>query len=107
MDLLILLYLHTLLIHSCHNLACDKISYNSNINLFAEETSERSKRKVDIDTPEEYLKWKFSKVKGKRGLYFEYKAVSTENTLVIPYIWKFSCYETFVSQIFVGITPHH
>ena len=68
--------------HSCHNLACDKNCYNSNINPFAEEASEPSKRKVD--TPEEHLKWKFSKVKGKNGLYFEYKAVSTKNTLVIP-----------------------
>ena len=79
-----LMYLHTLLMHSCHNLACDKNGYNSNINSFAEENSGPSKRKVDTDMPEEYLKWKFSKVKGKKGLYFEYKAVSTENTLVIP-----------------------
>ena len=72
------MYLHTLLIHSCHNLAYD----NSNINPFAEEASKPSKRKVD--TQEEYLKWKFSKIKGTKGLYFEYKAVSTENKLVIP-----------------------
>ena len=58
------------------------ICYNSNIDPFAEETSKSSKRKVDTDTPEEYLKWKFSKVKGKNGLYVEYKAVSTD--LVIP-----------------------
>ena len=57
------------------------LHYNSNVNPFAEEASEPSKRKVD--TSEEYLKWKFSKAEGKRGLYFEYKAVSTENTLVI------------------------
>ena len=53
---------------------CDN---NSNIN--PEETSKPSKR--EVDTSEEYLKWKFSKLKGKKGLYFEYKAVST---LVIP-----------------------
>ena len=46
-----------------------------------EEVSELSKRKVD--TSEEYLKWKFGKEAGKKGLYFEYKPVSTENSLVI------------------------
>ena len=40
-----------------------------------------TKRKVD--TSEKYLKWKFSKEKGKRGLYFEYKAVPKENSLVM------------------------
>ena len=61
------------------NIACDRDCYNSNTNPFAEEASKRK-----ADTSEEYLKWKFSKVEGKKGLYFEYKAVPTENTLVIP-----------------------
>ena len=80
----LLMYL-SLLIHSCQNLVGDKDCYNSNINpllIFAEEASKPSKRKVD--TSEEYLKWKFSKLEGKKGVYFEYKPVSTEVTLVIP-----------------------
>ena len=40
-----------------------------------------SKRK--LDTSEQYLKWKFSKQKGKKGLYFEYKSIPTENSLVM------------------------
>ena len=55
------------------------------INPLTEEVSELSKRKVD--TSEEYLKWKFSKEVGKKGLYFEYKPVSTENSLVIILVY--------------------
>ena len=47
----------------------------------AEETPKPSRRKVDAS--EEYLKWKFSKVKGKKGLYFEYKPLPKENLLVM------------------------
>ena len=53
----------------------------SSINPSAEEASKLSKRKVD--TSDEYLKWTFSKLERTKGLYSEYKAVSTENTLVI------------------------
>ena len=60
----------------------DTIAYSPNINPLAEEASKPSKRKVD--TSDEYLKWKFSKVEGKKGVYSEYKAVPTVNTLVIP-----------------------
>ena len=66
--------MHTLLTLSCHNLAYD------NINPFTEEAFKPSKRTVD--TPEEYLRWNFGKVKGKKGLYLEYKAVSTENLVI-------------------------
>ena len=48
--------------------------------------SKPSKRKAD--TSEEYLKWKFSKDKGKKGLYFEYKAVPTEKPLVNVIVFK-------------------
>ena len=41
-----------------------------------------TKSKVRTDTSDEYLKWKFSKEKGKKGLYFEYKPIPSKRTLV-------------------------
>jgi hypothetical protein len=59
------------------------------MNPFTEETS-----KWQGDTSEEYLKWKFSKEGGKKGLYLEYRPVSTENSLVMIK-FKFSYCEIY------------
>ena len=64
--------------------------------LFAKEPFEPSDSKRKVGTPDEYLKWKFGKVKGKKGLYSEYKAVSTKNTLVIIVDLEISVFETFM-----------
>jgi hypothetical protein len=48
------------------------------MNPFTEEASKRQG-----DTSEEYLKWKFSKEGGKKGLYLEYKPVSTEKLVMM------------------------
>jgi hypothetical protein len=69
------------------------------MNPFTEEASKRQG-----DTSEEYLKWKFSKEGGKKGLYWEYKPVSTENSLVMI---KFLYCEIFRMTIFcVEERPH-
>ena len=59
---------------------CLQCDYGVLLIVSSEEVPAKSKTRTD--TSDEYLKWTFSKEKGKKGLYFEYKPIPSESTLV-------------------------